>query len=215
MRRLSSQDGVEVNPYIALADNGLSMVMVMTLFTVMVLLAILQKEDTRKDVREEFYDRVIQAFPEQQRPQMLDYKVKNDPPGAQRWVFKGQVLFVKGTAKLTPQGKQLLSKFADLMAQNTDKWRRARIEGHTMPTPLNKPDNWDLANLRASTVAKLFTDKSCAIRANSISTSGRGGQSKALGLSRSDQRNERVEIILEYSALSASEKTDDTGGCNP
>lgn len=214
MRRLSSQDGVEVNPYIALADNGLSMVMVMTLFTVMVLLAILQKEDTRKDVREEFKAAVLKAYPKGKAPEDLPYTAKNDPPGTQRWIFKNQRLFVKGSAKLTPQGKALLTKFAGVMSQNTDKWRRVRIEGHTMPTPLNKADNWDLANKRASAVAELFVETSCAISANSISTSGRGGQAWRQDIAKNNPLHERVEIILEYSAKPADSQNSVERGCN-
>lgn len=208
MRGLTSEAYAEpVNPYIALADSTLNLVLVLVLFIATVLLAILQKEDTHVNNRDQFKAAVEATIPAQFRPKPLDAAKKNDPPGAQRWVFEGQLLFKRGTARLTPQGQQVLEEFVNVLARNGNMWRRVRIEGHTLRTPDKTRDNWSLATDRAATVAQLLTSHRCNISPNYIATAGRGGQDYLPSYPGNDPHQERVEIVVEYALQTSKSKS--------
>ena len=197
----SSQDAL--NPYIALADTTLNLVLVLVLFVASVLLAIQLRENTYKDARVEFQQAVEQAITPQERPRLIPYMVKNDPPGSQRWSFSQFTLFESGTARFTPKGNSVLERFAQVLAQYGNTYRRVRIEGHTLPTPAGGRDNWALATDRAAAVANLFTSQACALSPYYLATAGRGGQDPLGSLPLTDRRHERIEIVLEYAAQSA------------
>lgn len=208
MRGLTSEGHTEtVNPYIALADSTLNLVLLLVLFIANVLLAILQREDTHISSRDLFEQAVIKAMPERYRPTPYESWKKNDPPGTQRWVFEGQLLFKTGTANLTPEGRKTLGEFVNVLARNGDMWRRVRIEGHTTRTPDRQQDDWSLATNRAATVARLLTGHRCKIRANYIATAGRGGQDYLSAYPPTDPHQERVEIILEYAIQTSKSQT--------
>lgn len=208
MRGLTSEAHADaVNPYIALADSTLNLVMVLVLFIATVLLAILQKEDTYINNRVGFAEAVAAAIPDTIRPAPLDATKRNDPPGAQRWVFEGQLLFKTGTATLTPQGRRVLEEFVNVLARNGNMWRRVRIEGHTTRTPYKQRDNWNLATDRAATVAQLLTSHRCPISPNYIATAGRGGQDYLPAYPDTDPHQERVEIVVEYAPKTSKSKS--------
>lgn len=208
MRGLTNEGPSEsVNPYIALADSTLNLVLLLVLFIATVLLAILQREDTHISNRDLFEQAIAQAIPENYRPTPYESWKKNDPPGTQRWVFEGQLLFKKGTANLTPKGREVLGEFVNVLARNGDMWRRVRIEGHTTRTPKGQQDDWSLATNRAATVARLLTGHRCKISANYIATSGRGGQDYLSAYPRTDPHQERVEIILEYATQTSKSQS--------
>lgn len=203
MRGLISDSTAEpVNPYIALADSTLNLVLVLVLFIATVLLAILQKEDTHKTSQATFVQ-AVEAMPRALRPTGLDYAERNDPPGTQRWTFENHLLFKKGTDVLTPEGRRVLKAFIAVLARHGDVWRRVRIEGHTVRTANRQGDDWALATNRAAAVARLLTSGSCKINARYIATAGRGGQARLRDYPDLDARQERVEIILEYSGQTA------------
>ena len=204
MRGLSKETSQDtLNPYIALADTTLNLVLVLVLFVASVLLAIQLRENTYRDARGEFQSAVERAIAPQERPRLIPYKVKNDPPGSQRWSFSQFTLFEAGSAQFTPKGKAVLERFAQVLAQYGNTYRRVRIEGHTLPTPAGGRDDWALATDRAAAAANLFTGQACALSPYYLATAGRGGQDPLIGLSPTDRRHERIEIVLEYSAQSA------------
>jgi len=204
MRGLSSETQQDsLNPYIALADTTLNLVLVLVLFIATVLLAIQLRENTYKDAREAFREAVERAIAPGERPRLIPYKIKNDPPGSQRWSFSQFTLFEAGSARFTPKGKLVLERFSSVLARYGNTYRRVRIEGHTLPTPAGGKDNWALATDRAAAAANLFTSQSCALSPYNLATAGRGGQDPIPGLSATDRRHERIEIVLEYSAQSA------------
>ncbi len=179
MRGLISDSTAEpVNPYIALADSTLNLVLVLVLFIATVLLAILQKEDTHKTSQATFEKR-SRPCPAPCGPTALKYTEQNDPPGTQRWVFADHLLFKKGTAVLTPEGQRTLNAFVAVLAKHGDVWRRVRIEGHTVRTADRQGDDWALATNRAATVARLLTSGTCKINAKYIATAGRGARTAA------------------------------------
>jgi chemotaxis protein MotB len=194
-----------VNPYIALADSTLNLVLILVLFVATLLFALLQKEDTHKSGQDTFV-RATDALPEAVRPVHVEFRVRNDPPGTQRFLFSNHLLFTPGTATLTPDGRKVLNAFIGVLATHGNVWRRVRIEGHTTRTPQGQNDNWVLATNRAATVAQLLTSGHCKINPEFIATAGRGGQTKLDQYGDADPHQERVEIILEYADQTAVEK---------
>lgn len=203
MRGLTSDVASDaVNPYIALADSTLNLVLLLVLFIATVLVAYLQREDTHIKARASFVA-AVQTIPPAERPTDLEPSQRNDPPGTQRWVFTNQLLFRPGTSDLTPEGRRTLMAFVNVLAQHGDIWRRVRIEGHTTRTPKGQDDDWSLSTNRAAAVARLLTGGACSIDPKYIATAGRGGQARLLTIPDEDPRQERVEIILEYATLAA------------
>jgi len=199
LKRGSLEEGL--NPYIALAALGLSLVFVLIFFVAAVLSVgqagweQVRYRDAQKVVLE-----AIEAAPLSVRPQVLNPGLRNDPPGAQRWAFAGRraPLFEPGTAVLTAQGRTVLARFARAL-RRTQNWRRLRIEGHTLPPVLGRAENWDLSAARASAVAAVFV-KDGGIPAYYLAVAARGGQTpfNGPGGDPNNPSNERVEIVVEY-----------------
>lgn len=198
-----------LNPYIALADVGLNLALVL-LFFVVAVNAVGQAgwEQVRyREAQAQFTNALSSALPERLRPVPSD---RNDPPGAQRWRFPQKVLFRQGTASLSPTGRYVLVKFAAVLREHHEReqltWRRIRIEGHSMPPSPGQMDDWELSCARAAKVARVFAGEG-HIPAYFMSVSGRAGQNP-LGKARTrDPENERVEIILEYAQKAAPAAT--------
>ncbi|MFC6804031.1 flagellar motor protein MotB [Deinococcus caeni] len=135
------------------------------------------------------------------RPLLLSPAQRNDPPGAQRWVFRSQGMFQGNTAKLSPAGQAALVAFARVLRAEQVSWKRVRIEGHTQTSRPNTPERWDLSAVRASAVAEVFYLRG-GISPNRLAIAARGGQTSYAGV-KFDPRNERVEIVVEYAQKSA------------
>lgn len=140
-------------------------------------------------------------------------RLRNDPPGAQRWAIYSEQLFRSGTVELTPDGKEKLKKLAKVLLDHhwqvkehyqgdewiKHTWRRIRIEGHTRPTQKGEQEKWTLSAGRAAAVANVLSGS--GIPPWHIAVAARGGQTPfARELPHSDPRHERVEIVLEYAA---------------
>ena len=196
--RRQAKPEAEPNFYVAYTDMALTMVLVMTLIAVLVTLYgrigwdNIQYKKAQAEVKRE----VLQAFPKRSAPYVNDGK--NDPPGAQRWVFSQRNLFQPGTAVLTPESRVMLLKFARIVKSHDDLWKRLRIEGHTLP-PLesNAPDNWRLSAERAEMVTRIFAGAG-HIPAFKMAIAGRAGQNPIDRTNKRNPANERVEILIEY-----------------
>lgn len=76
--------------------------------------------------------------------------------------FKSDATFAPGSADLTPRGKQVAAKLADVLSSNTGKGYELMVAGHTDGNPVTKPttikkghlDNWYLSAHRAIGVGK-------------------------------------------------------------
>lgn len=198
MRRSGDED---VNPYIAFGDLTLNLVFIIIFFLAAVL-AVGQTgwEKVRYRDAQEALKQSIDKADFTERPVLLNPKLRNDPPGAQRWAFPGRrvSMFRKNSATLTPQGNKALLEFAKALRQ-VSYWRRIRIEGHSMPPKPGQRENWNLSALRAASVATVLTRQG-KIKNYQIAVAGRGGQVKFNGAegNPSDPVNERVEIVVEY-----------------
>ncbi|WP_221091518.1 OmpA/MotB family protein [Deinococcus aquaedulcis] len=192
----------ELNPYVALTDTTLNVILVMVFF-VATLTAVgrVSWDDIRyKDAQKAFRKAVIALIGAPQRPSVN--VSKNDPPGTQRWVFKSSALFVPGKAVLSANGKATLGQFARALRQNKNTWRRIRVEGHTLPTTRRINDRWEEATNRAAAVARYLVTQG-NIEPYFLATAGRGGQDPLPDLPSTAAAHARIEIVLEYANQSA------------
>lgn len=205
MARRARLSGDELNPYIGVTDTAMNLLLVM-LFFVAALTAVgrVSWDDIRyKDAQEAFRKAVRQLVAQSQRPDINTEK--NDPPGTQRWVFKESLLFKPGTAQLTPNGQLVLDQFALALKGNADKWRRIRVEGHTLPTPRGQGDRWEAATDRAAVVARYLVGR--GIQPYFLATAGRGGQNPLPNLPLDSPLHARIEVVLEYAKNAAKAST--------
>lgn len=201
MARRARLSGDDLNPYIGVTDTAMNLLLVM-LFFVAALTAVgrVSWDDIRyKEAQEAFRKAVQRLVAQPQRPRIN--AEKNDPPGTQRWVFKESQLFKPGTAQLTPNGKVVLDKFALALKDNADKWRRIRVEGHTLPTPKGQLDQWEAATDRAAVVARYLVRQ--GIPPYFLATAGRGGQNPLPKLPLDSPLHARIEVVLEYAKNAA------------
>lgn len=199
----------DLNPYVALTDTTLNLVLVLVFF-VAALTAVgrVSWDDIRyKDAQKEFEQAVQRLITVNQRP--ITNIGKNDPPGTQRWVFANSALFTPGQAALSPAGQVTLGRFALALRQNAGTWRRIRVEGHTLPTLVQQADRWEDATNRAAAVARFLVNNG-EIPPYFIATAGRGGQDPLQGLLLNDPAHARIEIVLEYARSAADLKTKDS-----
>lgn len=187
----------DTNPYIAFSDLALNVVFVL-IFFVGGILAVGQAgwDQVRYRSAQEKVVEAVRAAPLSVRPLLIPPAQRNDPPGAQRWVFRSQNMFQGQTAALTPQGQTELVAFARVLRDQQASWKRVRIEGHTQTTQANTPERWELSAGRASAVASVFY-LSGGITPNRLAVAARGGQTPFNG-KKFDPQNERVEIVVEY-----------------
>ncbi|GGR53191.1 hypothetical protein GCM10008959_13360 [Deinococcus seoulensis] len=188
---------IESNFYIAYTDMAFTMVMVMTLIAVLVVLYgrigwdSIQYKKAQAQVEREVKD----AYAQNNLKAPYVNRGRNDPPGAQRWVFNQQNLFTPGTARLTVNSRRALLEFARVVREHDDQWRRLRIEGHTRPPRPGEADNWQLSAARAEMVTRVFSGAG-HIPAYKMAIAGRAGQNPIFKASQTG--NERVEILIEY-----------------
>lgn len=198
MRRSGDED---VNPYIAFGDLMLNLVFIIIFFLTAVL-AVGQAgwEQVKFRAAQEAVIKAIDNASFSERPVLLNAKLRNDPPGAQRWAFSGRrvKMFQSASANLTIQGEKSLVEFAKVL-RSEPRWRRIRVEGHSMPPAVGKRESWNLSALRAAAVANVLTRQG-KVPAYKIAVAGRGGQVKFNGESGNptDPVNERVEIVVEF-----------------
>lgn len=154
MRSYSTGDD-DINPYIALSDIAISVVLVVVFFVALDRLGLVnfQYKQSMKD----FDQAVTHDLPSAVRPRWEHGR--HDPPGVQRWVFDGRSIFLpadpadpNAPPKLSPDGRQVFMAFAHILHKYRSNWRRIRVEGHTKPPEENAPDDWDLSARRAAVV---------------------------------------------------------------
>lgn len=209
MTRRARHSREELNPYVALTDTTLNIVLVMVFFvaTLSAVGRVAWDDLKYKDAQKVFAQAVQRLIPAPQRP-TIDVG-KNDPPGTQRWVFANSALFVPGKADLSANGLTVLERFCMALRQNGDTWRRIRVEGHTQPTLSAQADRWEDATDRAAAVARFLVNNG-RIQPYFIATAGRGGQAPLSGVALNNPAHARIEVVLEYSKNAAT-----SGGVNP
>lgn len=187
----------EENPYIALSDMAINLVLILIFFFCAAnAIGKAGWEQVRyAEYQREFRRQLVLSLPLEKRPK--ENRMSNDPPGVQRWEYSEQALFHSNTAKLTPGGQESLVVFCRVLKRNQSLWRRVRIEGHTTPPPSGVPDDWELSAARAATVARVLSSRG-HIPSYYLAVAGRAGQNPKNRSERQDPRNERVELVIEY-----------------
>lgn len=195
-----TEDGI--NPYIALADLLVNLVLILAFFVAAVnALGRAGWEQVRyREQQQAFRHSVLVSLPPTLRP--YEHLGKHDPPGVQRWVFAERRLFTPGTASLTADGRHALVLFAGVVAHHRALWRRVRVEGHTRPPLPRAADDWELSAKRAAVVARILYAEG-HIPPYYLAVAGRAGQNPIDKAWPADPANERVEILLEYAQQSA------------
>lgn len=198
----TSRLGVDTNPYIAFSDLTLNLVFVLVFFVV-AMLAVSQSgwEQVRYKQAQDKVAAAVHGAALPVTPILLLPGQRNDPPGAQRWVFQSKTMFVGDTATLTLDGQNIMTNFARVLKSNL-LWERIRIEGHTQTSREGVPERWDLSAARASAVAEVFYNEG-RIPPYRLAVAARGGQTPFAGRS-FDPLNERVEIVVEYASKAAN-----------
>lgn len=180
-----------INPYIALTDVLINLVLILSFFIIAVMgwQEVQIKKMSNAFARENHVQQQLAAY------QCTFYPSdgKKDPLGWQRWVFTGPSIFVPGTAKLTPDGQRRVEGFGNTVWQNQRFWRRLEIEGHSIPPKPNQLDDWDLSARRAAAVAAVLNCR-CNIPSWRLLVSGKGGQDSYTMC----DSQERVEFIIHY-----------------
>jgi chemotaxis protein MotB len=108
-----------------------------------------------------------------------------------------QVLFDSGAAELKPQAAPVLTKVAEIVAQEAK--HQVMVEGHTDSVPIRGsgfPTNWELSTARASRVVRFLIAGGVAQQRLSA-----GGYAALHPIATNDtaagrSRNRRVEIVL-------------------
>lgn len=183
-RLLSDSDG-DVNPYIAFSDLVVSVALVFVLCVALGKLGLLDQNYTAP--QQEFAAAVKDKLDPSFRPVWT--RAKNDPPGAQRWVFPGATLFAPtrivaghpAPPALTPAGSRALGAFATVLSDFKGTWQRIRIEGHTRPPQEENKDDWELSAARAAVVARRIRDAG-HVQTYYLAVSGRAGQNPSVKL---------------------------------
>src|SRR5262245_22488694 len=112
-----------------------------------------------------------------------------------------KVLFDSGKAEIKPQGREILTKVANVLASVKDK--QIRIEGYTDSQPITGslqkqyPTNWELSTQRATTVVRFLQDKG-NIDPKVLSAVGYGEFRPLASNDTNEGRaeNRRIEIVL-------------------
>lgn len=192
-----------LNPYIALTDLLINLVLVFLFFSASLLfMGRLGRDDIKyRAAKTEFVAELDVAYGAGPKP--WNDEGRNDPAGTQRWVLSNADLFAPGAVTLSESGVDVVVKFSQVLKQTRDKWRRIRIEGHTAATQPNQREDWDLSARRAASVARLLSSEG-QIPAHYLSVSARGGQNPLFKTGSRVRENQRVEIILEYAGQAAT-----------
>jgi chemotaxis protein MotB len=179
MRSYSSgREGDDINPYIALSDIAISVVLIVVFFVALDRLSLANFK--YKKSMADFSQAVNHDLPLAVRPRWEHGR--NDPPGVQRWVFDGRSIFLPANPadpdakpKLSPDGQRVFIDFGKILHKYRASWRRIRVEGHTKPPDPNAPDDWDLSARRAGVVVEQL-ETGGQIQPWFFAVSGRAGQ---------------------------------------
>lgn len=112
-----------------------------------------------------------------------------------------KILFDSGKADIKPEGRDVLSRVANILSTITDK--QIRIEGYTDNVPIGValrrqfPTNWELSTQRATIVLRFLQDKG-GIDGKYLSAVGYGEHRPVASNETNEGRaeNRRIEIVL-------------------
>ncbi len=144
--------------------------------------------------RSEFFGRLRRIL-----SQRSDIRVVGD-----RFVFQSEVLFPKGSAELTEEGKKELDKLAEALKELERQippdinWI-LRVDGHTDTDPINTPrfrSNWELSAARAISVVKYLISKGVDPKRLAATGFGEFHPLDPRDTEEAKARNRRIELKL-------------------
>ncbi|NDY57361.1 OmpA family protein [Desulfovibrio sulfodismutans] len=112
--------------------------------------------------------------------------------------FVDKVLFVSGSAEITPRGQSILGKVGQVLKKVKD--RRFFVVGHTDDVPIRSfvfPSNWELSTARASSVIRYVSERH-GVDPAQFTAMGRAFYQPVASNETPEgrQENRRVEIII-------------------
>ncbi|NMC50178.1 MAG: OmpA family protein [Desulfovibrio sp.] len=112
--------------------------------------------------------------------------------------FVDKVLFVSGSAEITPRGETILAKVGQVLGKVKD--RRFFVIGHTDNVPIRSfvfPSNWELSTARASSVIRYLSERQ-GVDPALFTALGRAFYQPVASNDTPEgrQENRRVEIII-------------------
>lgn len=122
------------------------------------------------------------------------------PPPPVRVVLVNKLLFESGSARLSEEGKRLLSKLTGLMQE--EQYPSVLVHGHTDDRPLKSTarytSNWELSVARATSVVG-FLQETVGVDPERLSATGFGPYRPIASNDTEEGRrqNRRIEIIIE------------------
>ncbi len=188
-----------LNPYIALTDLCINLVLIFALMLPIVMLLGNKGWEAAKyrKLQDLFKSEIAKADTGRLKPIQ---KPHSDVPGEQRWMFPGQQMFDGGTSTLSPDGENALNAFGKVLKDHKSLWKRVRVEAHTRQV-LTYYDggaekrSWDLTSQRANVVTKyLFYEGH--IEPNFFTASGRGDQDPIDKINKGSFINDRLDILV-------------------
>ena len=121
-----------------------------------------------------------------------------------RFVFSSEVLFPKGSAELTEEGKRELDKIANALLEIAQQippdinWI-LRVDGHTDSDPISTPQfpsNWELSTARALSVVKYLISKGVPPERLAATGFGQYHPIDPRDTEEAKARNRRIELKL-------------------
>ena len=144
--------------------------------------------------RSEFFGRLRQIL-----SQRANIRVVGD-----RFVFSSEVLFPKGSAELTEEGKKELDKIAEALLEIARQippdinWI-LRVDGHTDSDPISTPQfpsNWELSTARALSVVRYLISKGVSPERLAATGFGQYHPIDPRDTEEAKARNRRIELKL-------------------
>ena len=120
------------------------------------------------------------------------------------WVeveIKSSILFPSGSARLSPQAREVLRKIAAILARFPNQ---IQVEGFTDNVPIRTeafPSNWELSAARAASVVHLFTQAGLAPKRLSAIGYGQYKPIASNASAAGRSKNRRINIIVQSAAI--------------
>ncbi|HJQ70925.1 MAG TPA: OmpA family protein [Blastocatellia bacterium] len=155
--RLRGLNEAEIDIWPAFTDFLTSVLFVVILFIFGILFSSIARSSSQIEVMQEKQRRVRKE---------LEYRLRDKielPPedgNLQRVILRidesggGGVIFQRGSAQLSDDGKRLLGEIVEVLEENRDEYDTVQVEGHTDDVPVSgaHPSNWELSAARAGAV---------------------------------------------------------------
>lgn len=133
---------------------------------------------------------------------------ESSQPQFQKITFSDKVLFDTGSARLKPEGQQILTTIAEIInaVKNKCSFDEIQIRGHTDDLPIHGSKlyqtNWELSSARATSVVRHFVDNCNLDPGQDILLSAQGySQYDNIRANTDDVNralNRRIEIVIKY-----------------